>query len=450
MSENKNEDQEKQEIKPIEIPEIGFVLKPKPGKGPKQELENNKLPAENAPKDEKAADPEPSAAVPAPESTDEDGEIKKEPSLEERVQWALAGADEHDFAHDYTEPKETPPSSSEEIAPKESEHETIPLVSSSQEIPYGDLNENLEDTAEKIAEEPPVEPAHIRKEHTISPMPKSPKISFAILTIILAITAALLAGAIIWTILLNKQMADIKSKAISNAAIAKKLISEKAKILQQYKPLKEKNEALSKDLVNARDISDRLQKQVSILTTELTSMKSKSIEQQNRIKRYADEVKGIVSGKIEYYDAYIQATENQEELNLLISDLEDQIKVLNEELGSIDSEYLKKESNYIYDMAFLYVKAGLYDEAISYFKDFLKMNEDDADVYYNLALIYDQAKQDKANTIYCYEKYLEFNPNAEDLYEITMRINSLKRGNVKKLPAETMKNFKVNLNELKY
>ncbi|MFH1395035.1 MAG: hypothetical protein ABIH09_02640 [Candidatus Omnitrophota bacterium] len=451
MSEDKNrdKDQEKKEKEPIEIPEIGFALKPKPGKGPGQKPEPEENSVQEEPKEKKPENTE-SEQPPEKEPEQEDA-TKKEPSLEERVQWALAGADEHDFGHDYDENKEDAETSPQkETVPEKSEHETIPDISSLQEIPSEDLNERIESEAGKIAEEPPAEPAQTHKEHTVSTLAASPKTLTTVFIIILSALAALLIGAILWNFSLYKQIADIKSKAISNAAIAKKLVSEKAKILQEYKPIKEQNDQLSKDLAATKDISNRFQKQVEILTTELTYIKKKSIEQQNSIKKYADEVKEIVSGKIEYYNAYIQEKENKEEMNLLIADLEDQIKTLNAELSSIDSEYLKKEGNYIYDMAFLYVKAGMYDEAISYFKDFLELNKDDADIYYNLALIYDQVKQDKANTIYCYEKYLECNPNAEDLYEITMRINSLKRGNVKKLPAETMKNFKINLNELKY
>ncbi|RKY41493.1 MAG: hypothetical protein DRP85_06030, partial [Candidatus Makaraimicrobium thalassicum] len=248
----------------------------------------------------------------------------------------------------------------------------------------------------------------------------------------------------------NSRISDIKTKAFSNAEIAKKMISERQKVLENYNPLKEKAIKLTKEVASVQSMSSALKKQNEALKTELTDTKNKLLELQQKIKQYADEVKGLVSRKIEYYTAYENEKENREQLAFTIEKLEDKIKNLNEELGSIDEEYMEKVADYVYNMAFIYAKAGMFDESIESFLRFLELNSEDADVHYNLALIYDQVKKDKNEAIKHYEEYLRLNPDAEDLYEIKMRIASLERIGVKESRPTAFKNFTINLDKLKY
>ncbi|MCK5451303.1 MAG: tetratricopeptide repeat protein, partial [Candidatus Omnitrophica bacterium] len=58
---------------------------------------------------------------------------------------------------------------------------------------------------------------------------------------------------------------------------------------------------------------------------------------------------------------------------------------------------------------------------------FLDLKGPNADIHYNLALIYDQVKKDAPKAIKHYKEYLRLNPDALDIYEIKMRIESLQR-----------------------
>jgi hypothetical protein len=77
------------------------------------------------------------------------------------------------------------------------------------------------------------------------------------------------------------------------------------------------------------------------------------------------------------------------------------------------------------------------------------MNGPDASTYFNMAYIYDHIYGDPFKAIKFYREYLTLKPEAADLYEVEQRIESLERGSKVKSP-ETLKNFNVNMDNLKF
>jgi len=422
------EDNEKNEVekkmKPIEIPEMGFAFKPKPGQNPV--------------------------------SKKEEAKEKKEPSLDDRVKWAMRNDTEEtpDKKGDNAASRKKTASSEKSSAPEMPEslppkvtdfpsQETGNVQASREEIAKIEEERLMEQKIERIPDNETVYADHI-----VPPKPSASKVFFPILVVTSILLLFLLIAGSIWTFSLKQHMVDLKSKALSNAEIAKKLVSEKSKIMEEYKPFKQKVEELTYQNASNDEVSARLEKQIEILTTELSSSKNKFPDFQVKLKEYADDVKTLVSGKVEYYKAYMQEKENVEQLELIISDMGTELDTLTEELASIDNKYRNKEAQYVYNTAFLNVKAKMYDEAIKNFKKFLELKGDDANVYYDLALLYEKVKHDTAKTIYYYGKYLEICPTASDLYEVATRISSLKRTGAK--ASTSIKNFKINLNDLKY
>ncbi len=57
-------------------------------------------------------------------------------------------------------------------------------------------------------------------------------------------------------------------------------------------------------------------------------------------------------------------------------------------------------------------------------------------------------KKDRDKAISHYKKYLRLNPDAEDLYEVRMKISSLERAGEQK--SGISKPFKVNLDKIKF
>lgn len=265
------------------------------------------------------------------------------------------------------------------------------------------------------------------------------------LFIILVFTlAAALGVSIFGNIHLYLNMTDMKAKALSNAEVAKKMVAEKEGILEEQEPLREEVGRITRELTSSRNISDGLKRQNETLKTELAGTKKRFTELQNNVKEYADEVKGLISKRIKYYKAYEDERGNKEQLAIAIEKLESRIKSLNDELGSIGNEYMAKEAEYVYNMAFLYAKVGMFDEAIKSFKRSLELSGEDAEIHYNLAIMYDQVKKDKDQALTHYTEYLRLSPDAKDMYEIRARIESLERGTKEPLPAS-----QINMNELK-
>jgi len=440
LVEDKDKNEKKKE--PIDFPDGGFAFKPKP--------ERKSVPPQKSEPENKT-----------PEKKEEQKEEKKEPSLEDRVKWAL-GEDTEDvpIKKDYGVETKKEPSQSKEPpnqkpapempeSPQKNMDPLSPEMKPKKSIPPA-FKEPIPEPIPEIPDE--VESDH-ESETIYAPEAEQPKLQMAkvLFPIVAAVSLILLVLLIMsatWNFSLKKYTTELKAKALSNAEIAKKLVTEKSKITEEFKLFKEKADTLTEKTASTEEVSSRMEKQINILTTELAAAKSRLPEMREKMKEYAREVETIVSGKVEYYKAYMQEKENREQLNLVVDDMAEEIDTLSENLASIDEKYLEEECKYIYEIAFLNVKGEMYEEAIQNFKKFIELNGDNADVYYNLAILYEYIKHDTAKTIYYYEKYLEVDPNADDLYEVTIRIDSLKRAGTKK--PTSFKNLKIDLNDLKY
>lgn len=440
MAEDKNKNEKKKE--PIDFPDGGFAFKPKPEKKSVPPKKNE-------------------SHLKSPEQKDEQKDETKEPSLEDRVKWAL-GEDTEDVPvkKDYgveitkdpaqaKEPSDRKPAPEMPESPQKNTNSFSLKMDPKKNVPTAPQEPIQEPTPEIPDEvEESHEPETVYAPETEQPKLQMTKVFFPIVAAVSIILLILLIASAVWNISLKKYTTELKAKALSNAEIAKKLVTEKSKIAEEFKLFKQKADTLTQKTASTEEVSTRLEKQIDILTTELAASKSKLPEMREKMKEYAREVETLVSGKVEYYKAYTEEKENKEQLDLIVEDMAEEIDTLSEELASVDDKYLEEECGYIYEIAFLNVKSEMYEEAIQNFEKYLKLNGDDADVYYNLAILYERIKRNKAKTIYCYEKYLELDPTADDLYEVTIRIDSLKRIGVKK--PTSFKNFKIKLNDLKY
>jgi len=247
---------------------------------------------------------------------------------------------------------------------------------------------------------------------------------------------------------LTKEVVDFQNKARANAEVAKKLVTEKQRILTETAPLKEESESIAKKLSYEQNVSAELKKQNDALKTKLGGSQKLLGSLQSEMQGYADEIKSFASEEIKYFQAYAQEKTNSETLAASLDKMENKMASLSSSFNSIENEYRNREADYIYNMAFLYARSQMFDAAIQSFLKFLEMNGSDADVHYNLAIIYDQVKKDKHNALKHYEEYIRLDPQADDLYEISLRINSLKRTTPNQ--PNSFSNFHVDLEELKY
>jgi len=108
------------------------------------------------------------------------------------------------------------------------------------------------------------------------------------------------------------------------------------------------------------------------------------------------------------------------------SKLMDEKKESKEKIDSLETTLQKERALYYYNLGVAYTQSKLYDEAVDVYEKSLKFNRDNPEAHYNLALLYDNFKQDSEKAILNYQKYLELKPDAEDKDEVEAFIGRLK------------------------
>ena len=243
-------------------------------------------------------------------------------------------------------------------------------------------------------------------------------------------------------------IARLKNRMGSEAKLAEDMVIGKERVAKEKASLAEEVDILKTELASIKGITETLKKQNESLKKTISAGKAEYLELEETLRVYAEELRELTVKRMGYYDGYKKEKANTKQLSSTIGQLEGKIDDLRTEMGSIYGRYKDKEAEYIYNMALLYVEAGMFDEAIESFKNFLELNKEDAGAYYNLAFIYEHAKKDRKKAVKYYKRYLKLNPNAEDLYEIKMKIGSLERGN--RRTRTGLKGFKIKLNDLKF
>ena len=74
----------------------------------------------------------------------------------------------------------------------------------------------------------------------------------------------------------------------------------------------------------------------------------------------------------------------------------------------------KELLRYHYNLALIYDRSHQCEQAVVEYKKALELAPDDADVHYNLGIVYDECIKDKEKAIFHYQKYLELCPYALD------------------------------------
>jgi len=256
----------------------------------------------------------------------------------------------------------------------------------------------------------------------------------------------------VFAILLAYQIANIsnlKERIGVDATTTEDMVLAKEGLIEENKELEEEIDRLRKELLSSASLAESSKRQAGSLKAELEDAKKKYVELKGTVKNYAAEMRSLATRNIGYYDAYKKEEEGSQKLASAIQDMEDQIGDLKTKMDSIDTTYRKKEGAYIYDNGLLYAETGAYEDAIKSFLKYIENVGEDANVYYNLAYIYEHAKQDRHEALKYYKKYLALGKGSEDYYEVKMKIASLERSG----PQEKLgygRVFKLDLDKLKY
>lgn len=209
--------------------------------------------------------------------------------------------------------------------------------------------------------------------------------------------------------------------------------------------LKQENIDLKVDLAKLKEAKDKLEsatKDLSIKNQELEQTMSRDDNKQEVLKLRAEITKlqdfsAALKKKAE--DLYIQNQElapAKEQAKSLASMVEYQnrerqaLKKTNEQLRqdmiTFENNARKEKAALNEELGTAYVQAKLYDLAINAYEKSVKLAPENAEVYYDLGLLYRHnppGNRDKA--IYNFKKYLEFNPKAKNRKEVEYFIQML-------------------------
>ncbi|MBU3934287.1 MAG: tetratricopeptide repeat protein, partial [Candidatus Omnitrophica bacterium] len=95
-----------------------------------------------------------------------------------------------------------------------------------------------------------------------------------------------------------------------------------------------------------------------------------------------------------------------------------QARTIKEKVSKEEKKLDEERLIYHYSRAFKLDCNERYDEAAVEYAEVLKINPNDADAHYNLALIYDDHLNEKRKAIQHYREYLELKPAAEDASQV--------------------------------
>jgi len=100
------------------------------------------------------------------------------------------------------------------------------------------------------------------------------------------------------------------------------------------------------------------------------------------------------------------------------------------QLDSMEQEeewFRKQDLKFYYNKGLVYEQASQYKKALREYKKALEAVADDADVHYNLAILYDERLNNKRKAIEHYQAYLKFCPDAQDAAKVNYWIVQAKK-----------------------
>jgi len=213
-----------------------------------------------------------------------------------------------------------------------------------------------------------------------------------------------------------------------NVTLREKLVQvegERQRLSKVNKKLETRDERHDDEVAHEKDLRHKAE-------DELVDARAREAEYQELIEKLTTQVPDLEQqvGELETANSKLQAEliDRQEDLQALKVELDKRehrlIKAerVAEVLESAREDVLhasdKEKLDMHYNMAAVYAREGKYDEAEQEYLHALRLDPTDADVHYNLGILYDDELKSSAKAAVHYRRYLKLNPHGPDADQV--------------------------------
>jgi len=209
----------------------------------------------------------------------------------------------------------------------------------------------------------------------------------------------------------------------------KRLTIEKTMFVVQEKELNDRiqiAETRLNDLIERNDSLVRDLRKNNEILAELNQDSQYETEIYGKFEKAERELK--LKGKIFQLNKMLKENKKLIAQNeKIIVDVAEERQEIGNRLEQTEEELKKERLKFHYNLGLTYDENREYKEALIEYKKALKVDPTDADVHYNIAIIYDEYIPDMKKAVTHYQVYLELSPGAEDAGKVALWLKKAKR-----------------------
>jgi len=210
---------------------------------------------------------------------------------------------------------------------------------------------------------------------------------------------------------LRQQIAELKQERERALKNWEDSISKAQNKERDYEKAVASRDELQRQLEEARSSEDQHKQIIKKLMEEIPELE-KDLSQMQSTGAEAQEV---LNEKEKELDTLRQELQKRE---YRLMKAEKMHKILQEAYNEIKETGDKDRRDMHYNVAVVYTREGRFEEAKEEYLKALKLDPNDADVHYNLGVLYDDYLDDKESAALHYRKYLLLKPHAADVDQV--------------------------------
>lgn len=220
----------------------------------------------------------------------------------------------------------------------------------------------------------------------------------------------------------KKEIAGLQQKITklnqTNSRLETQLNTAKSQLTEFEKTKKELQQADKKNQ-DLSQSSDKQKAEIAKLKSDFTAL-----------SRLYDQLQAKAE------DLYLQAEDASRvpSLEKAIGSLTKERKLLKEQIARQQSQiaaFNMVKAGLMRDVASAYMQGKIFDLAINYYDNSLKLDPRSADAHYKLGLIYKYSRDNTKKALYHFKKYLELTPNAKNRKEVEYLVDMLSQPEIR-------------------